>query len=100
MHQLDTIHVSDGAFRAYVAKPDGVGPWPGVVVEQEIFGINAVVRGVCDALANEGYLAVAPDLFWRIERNIDITDKTEGEMARAFELFRLFDVEKGVPDIQ
>jgi carboxymethylenebutenolidase len=100
MHQLDTIHVSDGAFRAYVAKPDGIGPWPGVVVLQEIFGVNAVVRGVCDALANAGYLAVAPDLFWRIEPGIDITDQTEAEMKRAFELFNLFDVDAGVRDIQ
>jgi carboxymethylenebutenolidase len=100
MHQLDTIHVPDGAFRAYTARPDGVGPHPGVVVLQEIFGINAVVRGVCDALANEGYLAVAPDLFWRIEPNIDITDQTEAEWKRAMELFTAFDVDMGLRDIQ
>jgi carboxymethylenebutenolidase len=100
MHQLETIHTPDGAFRAYVAKPDGVGPKPGVVVFQEIFGVNAVVRGVCDALANEGYLAVAPDLFWRIEPGIDITDQSEAEWKRAFELFNAFDVDAGVRDIQ
>ena len=100
MHQFETIHVPDGAIRAYVAKPDRAGPWPGVVVLQEIFGVNAVVRGVCDALANEGYLAVAPDLFWRIEPNIDITDHTEAEWKRAFELFNAFDVDTGVRDIQ
>jgi carboxymethylenebutenolidase len=96
----ETIHGKDGAFDAYVALPDGPGPFAGVVVLQEIFGINHVIREICDALANEGYMAVAPDLFWRIERNIDITDKTDAEMARAFELFRVFDVEKGIPDIQ
>jgi carboxymethylenebutenolidase len=100
MHQRDTIHVPEGAFAAYVARPDGVGPWPGVVVLQEIFGINAVVRAVCDALANAGYLAVAPDLFWRIEPNIDITDQSEAEWKRAFELFNKFDVDAGVRDIQ
>jgi carboxymethylenebutenolidase len=96
----ESIHARDGAFDAYVASPDGPGPFPGVVVLQEIFGINHVIREICDALANEGYLAVAPDLFWRIEPNIDITDRTEPEMNRAFELFGLFDVEKGIPDIQ
>jgi carboxymethylenebutenolidase len=96
----ETIHAKDGAFGAYVATPDGAGPFPAVVVLQEIFGVNAVIRGICDALANEGYLAVAPDLFWRIEPDIDITDQTEAEMKRAFELFGLFDVDKGVPDIQ
>jgi carboxymethylenebutenolidase len=97
----ETIHGKHGAaFDVYVATPDGPGPSAGVVVLQEIFGVNAVIREICDALANEGYLAVAPDLFWRIERNIDITDQTEAEMARAFELFGVFDVEKGLPDIQ
>lgn len=96
----ETIKARDGQFDAYVACPDGPGPFAGVVVLQEIFGVNAVVRGICDWLANEGYLAVAPDLFWRIERNIDITDQTDAEMARAFELFRIFDVDKGLPDIQ
>jgi len=100
MHQRDTIHVPEGAFSAYVARPDGIGPWPGVVVLQEIFGINAVVRGVCDALANAGYLAVAPDLFWRIEPGIDITDQSEAEWKRAFELFNAFDVDAGLRDIQ
>lgn len=100
MHDFETLHVPDGAFRAYVAKPDRLGPWPGVVVIQEIFGINAVVRGVCEALANEGYLAVAPDLFWRIEPGIDITDQTEAEWKRAMELFNAFDVDAGVRDIQ
>jgi carboxymethylenebutenolidase len=96
----EIIQGPDGHFDAYVAVPDGAGPWGGVVVLQEIFGVNAVIRDICDALANAGYLAVAPDLFWRIERNIDITDQTEAEMAKAFELFRAFDVEKGIPDIQ
>jgi carboxymethylenebutenolidase len=96
----ETINAHGAHFDVYVATPDGPGPWPGVVVLQEIFGINAVIRGICDGLANHGYLAVAPDLFWRIERNIDITDQTEAEMNRAFELFRTFDVEKAIPDIQ
>jgi carboxymethylenebutenolidase len=96
----ESIHAKDGAFAAYVATPDGPGPWPAVVVLQEIFGINHVVRETCDALANEGYMAVAPDLFWRIEPGIDITDRTETELKRAFELFGQFDVEKGVGDIQ
>jgi carboxymethylenebutenolidase len=96
----ETIKAADGKFDAYVAEPDGAGPWPGVVVLQEIFGINPVVRDICDGLANAGYLAVAPDLFWRIERNIELSDQVPAEEARAFELFKVFDVEKAVPDIQ
>ena len=81
-------------------SPTAWDPGPASSSIQEIFGVNAVVRGVCDALANAGYLAVAPDLFWRIEPGIDITDQTEAEWKRAFELFNAFDVDAGVRDIQ
>ncbi|NEX91516.1 dienelactone hydrolase family protein [Caulobacter sp. 17J65-9] len=94
-----TLTTADGAFSAYVARPDGQGPWPAVVVIQEIFGVNAVMRGVCDRLASQGYLAVCPDLFWRIEPGIDITDHSEAEWKKAFALYNAFDVDKGVEDI-
>ena len=93
-----TITTPDGAFGAYVARP-AAAKAPAIVVIQEIFGVNAVMRGVCDELAKAGYLAVCPDLFWRIEPGIDITDHTEAEWKRAFELYNSFDVEQGVEDI-
>jgi carboxymethylenebutenolidase len=82
----------------YLAKAEGK-PKGGVVVIQEIFGVNAVMRGVTDELAAAGYLAICPDLFWRIEPGIDITDQSDAEWKRAFELFNAFDVDKGVEDI-
>ena len=94
-----TLQTKDGAFNAYVAAPTGKGPWPTIVVIQEIFGINKVVRDIADHLATLGYLAVAPDLFWRIEPGIDITDQSEAEWKRAFELYTAFDVDRGVEDI-
>jgi carboxymethylenebutenolidase len=93
-----TVTTPDGEFSAYVARP-AVSPAPAIVVLQEIFGVNAVMRGVCDDLAANGYLAVCPDLFWRIEPGVDITDQTEAEWSKAFALFNAFDVEAGVPDI-
>jgi carboxymethylenebutenolidase len=95
-----TITGPDGTFSAYLAKPDGDGPFPAVVVIQEIFGVNRVMRDICDDLANKGFIAISPDLFWRIEPDIDITDQSEAEWARAFELFNAFDVDKGMIDIQ
>jgi carboxymethylenebutenolidase len=100
MPETLSIKTQSGAFDAYVAKPAGQGPWPAVVVIQEIFGVNGVMRGIADALAGQGFLAVAPDLFWRIEPGIDITDQSEAEWKRAFELFNAFDVETGVEDIR
>ncbi len=94
-----TIQGSDGSFGAYLAVPTR-NPAPGVLVAQEIFGVNQVMRDVCDWLAGAGYIACCPDIFWRIEPGIQLTDKTEAEWARAFELFQLFDVDKGIDDLQ
>ncbi|NYZ11940.1 dienelactone hydrolase family protein [Azospirillum sp. RWY-5-1] len=95
-----TIQAADGgAFMAYVAKPATL-PAPAVVVIQEIFGVNAVMRGIADDLARQGYLAVCPDLFWRIEPGVDITDKTQEEWNKAFALLQKFDVDKGVGDLK
>ncbi len=92
------IKTDDGAFSAYLAKPAS-GAGPGVVVIQEIFGVNANVRAIADELAAAGYVALAPDLFWRIEPGVDITDKSEAEWAKAFDLFGKFNVDLGVADI-
>lgn len=91
--------VADGSFGGYLAVPKET-PAPGVVVAQEIFGVNQVMRDCCDWLAGEGFLAYCPDLFWRIEPGIDITDKTQEEWKRAFELFGLFDVDRGIEDMK
>ncbi len=94
-----TIKVGDGSFTAYVAAPKGVSAAPGILVIQEIFGVNHVMRELCDGLAGQGYLAMCPDLFWRQEPGIQITDKTEAEWARAFQLFQGFDQDKGAQDL-
>lgn len=98
MGERTTITTGDGSFAAYVARPRAEKA-PAIVVIQEIFGVNEVMRDICDDLAAEGYLAICPDLFWRIEPGIDITDKSEAEWKKAFELFNAFDVDQGVKDI-
>jgi len=95
-----TITTPDGDFHAYVARPATPGPWPAVVAIQEIFGINHVMREVCAWLAGQGYLALCPDLFWRLERGVDITDKSQPEWDKALDLMGRFDVDKGVEDIR
>lgn len=99
MGERITITTPDGEFSAYVARPKAETA-PAVVVIQEIFGVNQVMRDITDGLASEGYLAICPDLFWRIEPGIDITDQSEAEWKRAFELFNAFDVDLGVKDIK
>lgn len=94
-----TIDARDGgSFSAYVARPSSASA-PGLLVIQEIFGVNQVMRDLCDGFAAQGYLAMCPDLFWRQEPGIRITDKTKAEWARAFELYKGFDETKGVSDL-
>ncbi|HEU0117690.1 MAG TPA: dienelactone hydrolase family protein [Alphaproteobacteria bacterium] len=85
-------------FGAYCAMPPG-GNGPGLVVIQEIFGVNAAMRKICDDFAAKGYIAVCPDLFWRQQPGVQLTDKTPPEWDRAFELYKGFDVEAGVRDL-
>ena len=99
MGEFVTIAASDGSgsFQSYVARPAG-GSGPGIVLIQEIFGVNGYVRRTADTLAEEGYVVYAPDLFWRIEPGIDLGYSPD-EWQRAFGLFQTFDVDKGIEDI-
>jgi carboxymethylenebutenolidase len=94
-----TISGRDGDFSAYLAAPAS-GQGPGIVVIQEIFGVNAVMRAIADDLAAQGYFALAPDLFWRLEPGVQLTDRSDAEWQRAFGLMQRFDIDKGVEDIQ
>ncbi len=94
-----TVKAADGGeFMGYLVVPDS-GSGPGVVVIQEIFGVNAGMRKMTEDFAQKGYVALCPDLFWRQQPGIQLTDQTEEEWARAFELFQGFDFEKGVKDL-
>ncbi|HAQ35324.1 MAG: carboxymethylenebutenolidase [Maricaulis sp.] len=94
------IETPDGKFSAYRATPALEGRWPAVVVIQEIFGVNAVMRGVCDDLAAKGFLAICPDLFWRLEPGVELTDQSQGDWKKAFDLMNRFSADTGVTDIQ
>ncbi|MBS0644887.1 MAG: dienelactone hydrolase family protein [Proteobacteria bacterium] len=96
-----TIKATDGSgsFSAYVVEPKDK-PTGVVVLIQEIFGVNQAMRDTAAWVADLGFIAICPDLFWRIEPGIDITDKTEAEWKRAFELFQAFDQAKGIEDLK
>src|ERR1700754_3952928 len=87
----------DGEFAAYLARPAS-GRGPGIVVIQEIFGINKVMRGIADDLAAQGFFALAPDLFWRLQPGIQLTDQSDAEWQQAFGLMKRFDIDSGVRD--
>lgn len=95
----ETISSADGEFSAYVSQPSNPDA-SAIVVIQEIFGVNKVMRDICDDLASKGFVAICPDLFWRIEPGVDITDQSKAEWDKAFSLYNAFNVDKGVEDIQ
>ena len=101
MTNTTTIKTLDGTgdFTAYRAIPAGT-PKAAIVVIQEIFGVNAGIRRKCDTLAEAGYLAIAPDLFWRIEPGIELDPDIKPEMDRALGLMGQFGQDKGIADIE
>ena len=96
--RYETVVAFDGGtFQAYCAVPEGHGPWPGVVLFQEIFGINDNIRGLAGRLAGEGYVVLAPDMFWRLEPGFERKD--ESGLADGVALVQKFDWERGGADI-
>lgn len=101
MSVMTPIHTLDGTaqFDAYVARPEGT-PKAAIVVIQEIFGVNEGIRAKCDSWAKAGYLAYAPDLFWRIEPHVELDADVEADLQQAFGLFGKFDQDQGIADIE
>ena len=95
-YEIVTAH-DGGNFEAYCAVPDGDGPWPGVVLFQEIFGINDNMRGLAEKVAGAGHVALVPDMFWRIEARFERKD--ESGLADGMALVQRFDWERGGADI-
>ena len=90
---------ADASFGAYVARPEGT-PRAAIIVIQEIFGVNPGIRQKCDKLAAEGSLAVAPDLFWRLEPGVETDPDVPAEFERAIGMMGQFDQDAGIRDIE
>lgn len=93
-----TIESFDGGkFGGYLALPAS-GRGAGVVLLQEIFGVNDVMRATANWYAARGFVVLCPDLFWRQQPGIELTDKTEEDWQRAFALYQGLDEAKAVED--
>ena len=96
--RIDTLE-GDGGFQAYLAEPDGP-PRAAIVVIQEIFGVNEGIRRKCEKWSEKGYLALTPDLFWRLEPGVELDPDIEDQFSRALDLMGRFDQDQGVKDIE
>jgi carboxymethylenebutenolidase len=98
MSKVVKLQASDGhELDAYVAQPDG-RPWGGLVVVQEIFGVNQHIRSVADRFAEEGFYAVAPALFDRVQRNLELTDAGE-DMQKGMAAAQKINIDDAVKDV-
>jgi carboxymethylenebutenolidase len=98
MENQTVIESPDGTFRAYISQPASL-PAPAVVVLQELFGVNADIRATCDELAAQGFIAIAPDLFWRQEPGVDLDVTSEAAWQHGLRLYTAFDRDAGVKDV-
>src|SRR5580704_4132200 len=94
-----TVNGHGDTFAAYIAGPK-TSPAPAVVVLQELFGVNADIRKTCDELAEQGFLAVAPDLFWRQERDVDLSVTSGPDWQRGLSLYQAYDRDAGARDVK
>ena len=99
MGEQVSISIGTEQFDAYLATPSSA-PRGGIVVIQEIFGVNDDIKATADWLAQEGYLALAPDLFWRQVRNVELNADKDADVQKAFALMTGYDGDQGVSDIQ
>jgi carboxymethylenebutenolidase len=89
----------EGSFTAWLSEPEET-PRGAIVVIQEIFGVNEGIRRKCARWAELGYLAIAPDLFWRLEPGVELDPDVEEEFKRALDLMGRFDQDQGIADLE
>jgi carboxymethylenebutenolidase len=98
MSQVINIPTEGGEFAAYVARPAKASA-PVVVILHEVFGVNEDMRQTCLELADRGFIAIAPELFWRQERGVDLNTWSEEEWKKGLALYTAYDRDTGVRDV-
>ncbi|MFN6466274.1 MAG: dienelactone hydrolase family protein [Nostoc sp. DedVER02] len=91
--------LSGGSFSAYLAIPS-TQPSAGIVLIQEVLGINDNMRRTADDYAKEGYLVIVPDLYWRLKPGVELDPESKEDWAKAFEFLAAFDLDNGVEDLK
>lgn len=89
-----------GLFSTFVWEPKNKDKAGAIILIQEIFGVNESLRQTAAFYAEQGFIVLAPDLFWRLEAGVNISDKTDAEWQKAFDLMNRFDQDKGIEDLK
>ena len=96
--QFPSLH-AEAQIPAYVARPEGTAK-AAIIIIPEIFGVNAGIRQKADGWAAKGYLAVAPDIFWRFAPGVELDPDIPEQLQEAFGYFGQFDPDLGVQDLE
>ncbi len=95
------IHIAStgGSFDAHVVQPE-TPRHSTIVVLHEVFGVNADMRATCEELAAAGFTAICPDLFWRQERGVNLSVRSDADWEKGVSLYKAYDVDAGVRDVE
>lgn len=94
-----TLPLRDGAMGAHVAWPDRT-PAGAIIAIMEIWGVNDTMRRHAQEFAEAGYICLVPDLFWRQEPGVELSDRNPADVKKAFDLYYDFDYDLGVRDME
>ncbi|WP_109126439.1 dienelactone hydrolase family protein [Dyella sp. C11] len=99
MSEYRDLRTPEGTFSVYIEWPAAT-PAPVVVLLHEVFGVNNDMRQSCRELADQGFIALAPELFWRKERGLDLNHWSEAEWKKGLGLYDAYDFDQGVGDVE
>jgi carboxymethylenebutenolidase len=94
-----TVKLRDGEMGAYLAVPDRT-PAGAIIAIMEIWGVNDTMRHHAHEFAEAGFLCLVPDLFWRQEPSVELSDRDPAHVQKAFDLYYEFDYDLGVRDME
>ena len=98
MPQISIDAPGGGTFQAYKAGPD-TAPAPAIILLQEVYGVNRFMQRISDFWAGQGFLAICPDIYWRIEPGIVLDPETPGHREQALAAGQKLDIDQAVEDI-
>jgi carboxymethylenebutenolidase len=93
------VPMRDGTMGAYVAYPDKK-PVGAIIAIMEIWGVNDTMRAHAHEFAEAGFVCLVPDLFWRQEPGVELSDRDPAHVEKAFDLYYNFDYDLGVQDME
>lgn len=94
-----SVPLSDGEMASYLAMPDSK-PRGAVIAIMEIWGVNETMKALAEEFAAAGFICLVPDLFWRLEAGVQLSERNPEDVQKAFDLYYHFDYDQGVVDLE